>query len=39
MYKLEMAQADVTNNLSKDINKVNMELNNRLNDQVWKDKF
>ena len=39
MYKLEMAQADITNNLSKDINKVNMELNNRLNDQVWKDKF
>lgn len=39
MYKLEMAQADSIAAVNKEVARVGLELNNRLNDQVWKEKF
>ena len=39
MYKLEMAQADSVAAINKEVSRIGLELNSRLNDQVWKEKF
>ena len=39
MYKFEMAQADSIAAVNKEVSRIGLELNSRLNDQVWKDKL
>lgn len=39
MYKLEMSQVDSVAAINKEVSRIGLELNSRLNDQVWKERF